>query len=62
MKEMTDQEREYLGKLLDRRHTELLHELHHAMTREYKTGLRQEIDLTEVLKAKLAVVPVEVAG
>lgn len=61
MKDLTDQEREYLDKLLVRRHTELLHELHHAITREYKIGLRQEIDLTEALKAKLAV-PVGVAG
>lgn len=55
MKELTDQEREYLDKLLGRRHTELHHELHHAITWEYKAGLRQEIDLTEALKAKLEV-------
>jgi hypothetical protein len=36
-----------------------VHELHHAVTREYKVGLRQEIDLTEQLKAKLQ--PVGVA-
>lgn len=53
MNEFTTQEREYLDKLLGRRHTELLHELHHAVTREYKAGLRQEIDLTEALKVKL---------
>ena len=56
---MNDQEREYLLKLLAKRHDELLHELHHAVTREYKAGLRQEIDLTERLTAKLA--PVAVA-
>lgn len=55
MKDLTDLELEYLDKLLDRRHTELHHELHHAITREYKAGLRQEIDLTEALKAKLEV-------
>jgi hypothetical protein len=54
MNDLTDQEREYLTKLLAKRHDELLHELHHAVTHEYKAGLRQEIDLTEALKAKLA--------
>lgn len=53
MHELDEQEREYLAKLLAKRHDELLHELHHAVTREYKAGLRQEIDLTEQLKRKL---------
>lgn len=53
MSDLKDQEREYLAKLLKKRHDELLHELHHAVTREYKAGLRQEIDLTETLQAKL---------
>ena len=51
--ELTDQERDYLTKLLGKRHDELLHELHHAATREYKEGLRREIDLTEGLQGKL---------
>ncbi|HEX6903439.1 MAG TPA: hypothetical protein VF789_27225 [Thermoanaerobaculia bacterium] len=55
MNTLNDQERDYLTKLLARRHTELLHELHHASTREYKAGLRQEIDLTEILQARLGV-------
>jgi hypothetical protein len=59
MNDLKEQELEYLSKLLGRRHDELLHELHHAVTREYKTGLRQEIELTEQLKAKLQ--PVGVA-
>ena len=50
---LTDQERDYLIKLLGKRHDELLHELHHAATREYKEGLRREIDLTEALQGKL---------
>lgn len=53
MFDLKDQEREYLAKLLKKRHDELLHELHHAVTREYKAGLRQEIDLTEALQEKL---------
>lgn len=59
MNELKDQEREYILKLLAKRHDELLHELHHAVTREYKLGLRQEIELTEQLKVKLQ--PVGVA-
>jgi hypothetical protein len=47
------EEQEYLCKLLARRHTELLHEQHHAVTRAYKEGLRDEIDLTERLQVKL---------
>ena len=53
MFDLREQEMEYLAKLLKKRHDELLHELHHAVTREYKIGLRQEIELTESLKAKL---------
>jgi len=52
MHELTEQEREYVAKLLKRRHDELLHELHHAVTGEYKSGLRREIELTEELLVK----------
>ncbi len=52
--ELSKPEREYLANLLSKRHSELLHELHHAFTREYKDGLRQEIELTDQLRQKLA--------
>jgi len=52
--ELTTQEKEYLVSLLTKRHDELLHELHHAFTREYKLGLKQEIELTDQLRGKLA--------
>ncbi|NJL28215.1 MAG: hypothetical protein HC897_10140 [Thermoanaerobaculia bacterium] len=55
---MSEQEQEYVAKLLKRRHDELLHELHHAVTREYKDGLRQEIDVTEKLLHKIQPVTV----
>lgn len=55
MFEMKDQDREYLAQLIQKRHDELLHELHHAVARDFKNGLRQEIELTEQLKAKLSV-------
>lgn len=47
------EEQEYLLHLLQRRHTELLHELHHAATRRFKEGLKAEIELTERLMAAL---------
>jgi hypothetical protein len=52
MSKLTDQESEYIAKLLDKRHAELIHELHHAVTRDYKDGLKREIQLTEDLKSK----------
>jgi hypothetical protein len=51
---LTEQQVDYLLKLLDKRYTELLHELHHAATNEYKAGLKREIELTEKLKVALA--------
>ena len=50
---LSDEERDYLVRLLERRHVELLHELHHAVTRRFKEGLREEIALTEQLKGAL---------
>ncbi len=54
MTEMKDQDREYLAALVQKRHDELLHELHHAVARDYKNDLRQEVELTEQLKTKLS--------
>lgn len=51
--ELTGQQLEYLENLLRKRHAELLHELHHAVTLEFKAGLRQEIALTEQLQSIL---------
>jgi len=51
--ELTGEESKYLATLAEKRHAELLHELHHAATRAYKDGLKQEIELTERVKAKL---------
>ncbi|HVM96160.1 MAG TPA: hypothetical protein VMT89_07210 [Candidatus Acidoferrales bacterium] len=51
--ELSSREREYLANLVERRHSELIHELHHAVTREYKDGLKSEIELTEQVKTKL---------
>lgn len=54
MLDLTAPEIHYVETLLARRHDELLHELHHAVSQEYKEGLKQEIVLTESLRAKLA--------
>jgi hypothetical protein len=62
MQDMRIDECEYLAKLLKRRHDELLHELHHSVTREYKEDLRREVDLTERLQSKLLPVPVGVGA
>jgi len=52
--DLNDEERQYLVELLERRLESLLHELHHATTRHFKEGLRQEVALTERLREKLA--------
>lgn len=51
--ELTGQQVDYIDSLLTKRHTELLHELHHAVTLEFKAGLKQEIALTEQLQSIL---------
>ena len=50
---LNEEEREYMLSLLQRRHAELLHELHHAATRRFKEGLKAEMELTEKLMAAL---------
>jgi hypothetical protein len=52
--DLSKDEKQYLSNLLHRRHDDLLHELHHAFTREYKDGLKREIELTDELRQKLA--------
>ena len=54
MVDLTSPELDYLETLLARRHDELLHELHHAVSQEYKEGLKRQVGLTEELRAKLA--------
>jgi hypothetical protein len=53
MIELSNEELEYLTRRLDQRWAELLHELHHAVAREYRADLRREVELTERLQAKL---------
>ena len=52
--DITDEERDYLLELLEARGAEMLHELHHTDTLDYKEGLRRRIGLVEGLRSKLA--------
>jgi hypothetical protein len=53
--DLTDAERDYLLRLLDMGHTELLRELHHASRRETKERIRRDLTLNEQVREKLAV-------
>jgi hypothetical protein len=52
--ELTDKERDYFMTLLEARHREKLHELHHTDRGEYKALLKTEIALIEGLRVKLS--------
>ena len=51
--DITAEEREYLLEILDARREELLHELHHTDTLDYKEMLRRKIALVESVRTKL---------
>jgi hypothetical protein len=53
LRTLPEEEQQYMLHLLQRRHSELIHELHHAATRRFKEGLKDEIQLTERLMAAL---------
>jgi hypothetical protein len=50
---LTTQEKDYLLEVLEARHAEMLHELHHTDTADYRKLLRQNLELVEALKEKL---------
>ena len=52
--DITDEEREYLLEILDARREELLHELHHTDTLDYKEMLRRKIALVESVRSRLS--------
>lgn len=52
--EVTDEERDFLLELLEWRHKQMLHELHHTDTNDYKGFLRQRIELLERLTEKVS--------
>ena len=51
--DITDQEREYLLEILDAQREELLHELHHTDTLDFKEMLRRKVALVESVRSKL---------
>jgi hypothetical protein len=51
--DITAEEREYLLEILDARREELLHELHHTDTLDFKEMLRRKIALVESVRSKL---------
>ena len=50
--DITDEEREYLLEVLEARRAELLHELHHTDTLDFKEMLKRKVELVEGLTAK----------
>ena len=53
MIDLTIEDQEYLRKLVESAHKELLHELHHAAKLEFKEKLKKELELNEKVFAKL---------
>ena len=53
MIDLTIEDQEYLRKLVESAHKELLHELHHAAKLEFKEKLKKELELNEKVLAKL---------
>ena len=51
--DITDEEREYLLEILDARREELLHELHHTDTLDFKEMLRRKAEMVEAVRSKL---------
>ena len=51
--DITNEEREYLLEILEARREELLHELHHTDTLDYKEMLRRKIAVVESVRSKL---------
>ncbi len=51
--DITDQERDYLRELLEAKRSEILHELHHTDTLDFKEMLRRRVELIEGLRSKV---------
>ena len=52
--DITNEERDYLLEILDARREELIHELHHTDTLDFKEMLKRKVDLVEGLRSRLA--------
>jgi hypothetical protein len=63
MLELTCEEREYLVTILRSAHTELLHDLHHADSRDYRRRLRDMLGMNEhITEDVISAVPVPVGA
>jgi hypothetical protein len=52
--DITDEERDYLLEILDARREELIHELHHTDTLDFKEMLKRKVELVEGIGSRLA--------
>lgn len=55
--DINEEERDYLLEILEARRAELLHELHHTDTLDFKEVLRRKMALVESLNNRLASSP-----
>ncbi|HZT61460.1 MAG TPA: hypothetical protein VFA21_22835 [Pyrinomonadaceae bacterium] len=55
--DINEEERDYLLEILEARRAELLHELHHTDTLDFKEVLRRKMALVESLNNRLASAP-----
>ena len=61
MIDLSEVERAYIADLLERRYEELMHELHHASSRKFRDGLRDEVEMVERMRPSF-VPPAGVTG
>src|SRR5947209_818267 len=50
--DITDEERDYLLEILEAQREELLHELHHTDTLDFKEMLKRKVELVEAVRSK----------
>lgn len=53
MLDLTHEEQEYLVTILKSAHTELLRDLHHVASRDFRRGLRDMLDMNERITEKV---------
>lgn len=62
MIDLSEVERAYIADLLERRYEELMHELHHAASRKFRDGLRDEVNMVERMRQSFVPGGVGVGG
>jgi hypothetical protein len=51
--DITEQERDYLLEILESKRSEIIHELHHTDTLDYKEMLKKRVEMVERLRSKV---------